>query len=60
MLFMTLFGVGTLPAILLTGVFAERFLRIARNPRMRMYAGLLLITLALFTLILNWNYPNLT
>ncbi len=60
MVFMALFGVGTLPAVLLTGVFAERFLRLAQNPRMRMYAGLLLIVLALATLYLNWNYPEPT
>ncbi len=55
MIFMALFGAGTLPALVLTGVFAERFMRLARNPRMRMYAGLLLILLALASLIVNWN-----
>jgi len=56
MVFMFLFGLGTLPAILLTGVFAERVMRIARNPKMRMYAGLLLIAFALASLIINWSY----
>lgn len=56
MVFMFLFGLGTLPAILLTGVFAERVMRIARNLKMRMYAGLLLIAFALASLIINWNY----
>jgi sulfite exporter TauE/SafE len=60
MVFMLAFGIGTLPSVLLTGVFAERFLRLARNPRMRMYAGLLLIALALLTLVLNWNYTDFT
>jgi len=50
MLFMLLFGLGTLPSMLLTGVFAERFMRVARNSRVRMYAGALLIALALLML----------
>lgn len=56
MLFMLLFGMGTLPAILLTGAFAERVMRIARNPHMRVVAGLLLILFALASLVINWNY----
>jgi sulfite exporter TauE/SafE len=56
MVFMFLFGLGTLPAVLLTGVFADQVMRTARNPRMRMYAGLLLILFALASLIVNWNY----
>ncbi len=55
MVFMLLFGIGTLPAILLTGIFAHRFMRLARNPRMRMYAGLLLILLGLVTLAYGWG-----
>jgi len=56
MLFMLLFGLGTLPAILLVGAFAERVMCFARNPRMRMSAGLLLILFALASLMINWNY----
>ena len=55
MVFMLLFGLGTLPAVLLTGLFAERLLRLARNPKLRMYAGLLLILFALTTLVTNWT-----
>ena len=56
MVFMFLFGLGTLPAILLTGAFAEQVMRIARDPKMRMYAGLLLIAFALASLVINWSY----
>ena len=55
MVFMLLFGLGTLPAVILTGIFAERLMRLARNPRLRMLAGILLIVLALVSLILNWS-----
>ena len=53
-LFMLLFGIGTLPTVMATGIFAEQILRFARNPRMRMIAGLLLIAFALTGLIINW------
>jgi len=31
-------------------------MRIARDPKMRMYAGLLLIAFALASLVINWSY----
>ncbi|WP_456413259.1 sulfite exporter TauE/SafE family protein [Thiolapillus sp.] len=52
--FMLLFGLGTLPAIMATGIFADQILRFSRNPQMRMFAGILLILFALTGLILNW------
>ncbi len=55
MIFMFLFGLGTLPAMLFTGFFAERMMRLARNPALRQWAGLALILLALSGLILNWT-----
>ncbi len=54
-LFMLLFGLGTLPATLATGIFAEQIMRVARNPQMRMYAGILLILFAISGLIVNWG-----
>ncbi len=52
--FMLLFGIGTLPAVMATGIFAGQILRFSHNPRMRMIAGLLLIVFALTGLIINW------
>ncbi|WP_456374425.1 sulfite exporter TauE/SafE family protein [Thiolapillus sp.] len=52
--FMLLFGLGTLPAVVTTGVFADQIMRIARNPRMRIIAGIALIVFALTGLIVNW------
>ena len=53
-LFMLAFGLGTLPAVIGTGIFADQLLRWTRNPQIRMYAGILLIILALWGLIFNW------
>lgn len=52
--FMFLFGLGTLPAVIGTGIFADQLLRWARNSQIRMYAGILLIALALWGLLINW------
>lgn len=52
--FMLLFGLGTLPAVMATGIFAEQIMRFARNPRMRVIAGIALIVFALAGLIINW------
>ena len=52
--FMFLFGLGTLPSVMATGVFADQIMRFARNPRMRIIAGIALILLALAGLIINW------
>ena len=53
-LFMLLFGLGTLPAVMATGIFADQILRFSRNPQLRMLAGVLLILFALTGLIINW------
>lgn len=53
-LFMLVFGLGTLPSIIATGVFAGKILHMAKNPNVRVFAGILLISLALSGLILNW------
>lgn len=53
--FLFIFGLGTLPALLGSGLFAGRLLKIAHNPDIRTYAGLLLILLAVTGLGLNWE-----
>ena len=52
--FMLMFGLGTLPAVVGTGIFADQLLRWARNPQIRMYAGIILVVLALWGLLINW------
>ncbi len=52
--FMFVFGLGTLPAVIGTGIFADRLIFWARNPQVRMYAGIVLILLALWGLFINW------
>ncbi len=54
-LFLLAFGLGTLPSLLGSGLFAGKLLHIAHNPKIRIYAGLLLIFLALTGLGLNWG-----
>ena len=54
-LFLFIFGLGTLPSLLSSGFFAGKFLSIAQNPKIRAYAGLLLIILAVTGLGLNWE-----
>lgn len=53
-LFMLLFGLGTLPAVMATGIFADQILRFSRNLQLRILAGVLLILFALTGLIINW------
>jgi len=50
-LFMLAFGVGTLPAIMGIALVAEKIVRYARNPTIRMLAGLFLIMLGLTGLL---------
>ncbi len=52
--FMFIFGLGTLPAVVGTGIFAHQLLRWSGNPQIRMIAGTILIMLALFGLAINW------
>jgi len=53
--FLFVFGLGTLPSLLGSGFFAGKLLSIAQNPKIRAYAGLFLIILALTGLGLNWE-----
>lgn len=46
-LFMAAFGVGTLPAVVGAGILTRQLQRLARQPRVRQAAGLLLALLAL-------------
>lgn len=50
-LYMALFGLGTLPVMLATGLFAGRLYRVAGDPRLQAAAGLAVIALGLFTLV---------
>ena len=54
-LFLFIFGLGTLPSLLGSGFFAGKLLKVAHNQKIRTYAGLLLIILALIGLGLNWE-----
>ncbi len=47
---MLAFGVGTLPAMLGLGFFAQQMNRITRSPNVRKMGGILLIVIGLFTL----------
>ena len=57
---MLAFGVGTLPAILASGAFAERVLRYAHNKKFRVISGLILILVALGSLFLSQFFHQLT
>ena len=54
-LYMLAFGLGTLPAVLATGLLAGKLYRIARTPHLKTVVGLAIIILGLLTLI----YPQL-
>jgi len=58
-LYMLAFGIGTLPSVMSTGVFAGRLLAHARDPRIRRYAGMILIVFALLGWIFNWGPDEL-
>ena len=49
-LFMAAFGLGTLPTLLATGLLAGRLHQLARNPHVRVVAGLSVVALGLFAL----------
>jgi hypothetical protein len=49
-LYMALFGLGTLPAMLAVGLLTGRLHVLARDRRVQVAAGLSVIALALFTL----------
>lgn len=50
-LYMAMFGLGTLPTMLATGLLAGRLYRYARVPHLRVFAGLTILILGLFTLV---------
>lgn len=50
-IFMALFGAGTLPVMLVTGIFAGRLYRFTGNSRLRVASGLAVVALGLFTLL---------
>ena len=54
-LFLFIFGLGTLPSLLGSGFFAGKLLKLAQNHKIRTYAGLILIILALTGFALNWG-----
>jgi len=53
LILMFIFGLGTLPSVMGTGFFAASILQYAQNSRVRRFAGVLLIALALAGLIYN-------
>ena len=58
-LYMALFGLGTLPAMLAVGLLAGRLHAWARNRKVQMAAGLSVIALGLFTLVFQgYNGPT--
>jgi len=50
-LLMLAFGLGTLPNLLAMGVIATRLTKWTRNPKIRLFAGLLVIIMAVLTLL---------
>jgi sulfite exporter TauE/SafE len=50
-LYMGLFGLGTLPVLIATGLFAGRLYRFSGNPRLQAVAGLGVAALGLFALL---------
>jgi hypothetical protein len=54
-LYMLAFGLGTLPALLATGLLAGKLYKFARNPHLKVVVGFAIILLGLLTLL----YPQL-
>lgn len=54
-LFMASFGLGTLPSVMSAGIVSGALARVARNPRLRAAAGLIIIAMALTGLYLAWQ-----
>jgi sulfite exporter TauE/SafE len=52
-LYMALFGLGTLPVMLVTGLFAGRLYRFAGDSRLKVVSGLAVVFLGLFALVLQ-------
>jgi sulfite exporter TauE/SafE len=49
-LYMAAFGLGTLPAVVATGLLAGRLYRYANNPYLKVVVGLVIILIGLLTL----------
>lgn len=52
-LFMTAFGLGTIPATVATGIFAGRILHLTRRPGLRRAAGIMIMLLSAASLLLH-------
>ena len=60
MVSMLAFGLGTLPSMILTGVFASQVRRFTRNPEVRMWIGISLVIMAVASLFIphEWLMPE--
>ena len=60
MVSMLAFGLGTLPSMILTGVFASHVRRFTRNPEVRMWIGISLIIMAFASFFIphEWLMPE--
>lgn len=56
---MTSFGVGTLPALISTGLFAARIQRQLQKRRTRQLGGIILILFGIWTMAAPWVHPHL-
>jgi len=52
-LYMALFGMGTLPVLIVAGLFTGRLYRFTSDRRFQVLSGLVVVALGLFTLFLN-------
>jgi len=56
--YMALFGLGTLPVLIATGLFAGKLYRFTGDHRLKILAGLTVVALGLFTLLFQgYNQP---
>ena len=59
-IFMLVFGIGTLPAMMMVGLLFNKMLHFARLPQAWWAVGLVIIVLALLTLTVNEDAMNHT
>ncbi|MDM8546938.1 sulfite exporter TauE/SafE family protein [Candidatus Venteria ishoeyi] len=57
-LFMLVFGLGTLPTLLASGLFTSRLYHFARNPTIRRWIGSLIVLLALISLFFWFQHSQ--
>lgn len=58
-LIMTTFGIGTLPAMFLTGTLSQHFAKVSKSPATRRLSGLMIILFGIWTLIAAYfTYTN--